>query len=106
MTVGEVVVGHSFASEGETMTVGAGVWLGHRQIDATISGRPGSGCRPLRALRLAQKHSVADLPASELSVGRRKPEPTPGTSVSLVGCPSNVPSVMFPRFGPNGGLAM
>jgi hypothetical protein len=49
----------SFALEDETMTVGAGVWLGHRQIDAT--GRPGSSCRPLRALALAQKHSRLDL---------------------------------------------
>ncbi|OPH82899.1 hypothetical protein B2M20_10260 [Nitrobacter vulgaris] len=56
MTVGEAVVGHSFAFGGETMTVGAGVWLGHRQIDATLMGRPGSGGRPLHALALAQKH--------------------------------------------------
>ena len=53
------------------MTVGAGVWLGHRQIDATLHGEAGVMLSAFKRASLAQKHSVADLPASELSVGRR-----------------------------------
>lgn len=87
------------------MTVGAGVWLGHRQIDATLTGRPGSGGRPLSALALAQKHPLADLPASELSVSRRKPELTPGSLVPFW-MPFQIPPGHVPEVRPNGKLAM
>lgn len=88
------------------MTVGAGVWLGHRQINATLHGKAGVRLSAFTRASLAQKPSVADLPASELSVGRRKPEPTPGTFRPFLDALPIPPSVMLPRFGPNGGLAM
>ena len=77
-----------------------------RRIDETLcdTGRPGSGCRPLHALTLAQNHRTADPPALRLSEGRCEPKrPSP----PLCRCPPAYSrSVMFPTIGPIGGLAM
>ena len=71
---GETVGGDGFACDGRShyhARSGADVWVSeHGQIDETLTGRPGSGCRPLLALHLARDHRVADLPASRLPAGR------------------------------------
>jgi len=110
----KTVGGHGFAFEGEAnfyARSGADVWVPeHVQIDETRTGRPGSGCRPLLALHLARDHRTADLPASRLTCGSQysaSPAPERQKSPLLVPLPcGESPSVMFPRFGPVGGLAM
>jgi hypothetical protein len=88
------------------MTVGAGVWLGHRQIDATLYGKAG-----VRLSAFTRASSGAEtLRCRSTSFGAIRGSAQAGAHswdvLSLLGCPSNFPSVMFPRFGPNGGLAM
>ena len=86
------------------MTVGAGVWLGHRQIDATLYGE-GRGVR-LSAFTRASS-GAETLRCQSASFGAVRGSAQAGAHSwdvpSLLGCPSNVPLGHVPEVRLTGG---